>query len=295
MIIQPLIQNLDSFSSSTNIIVDVLRLDRVHPIVSGNKWYKLKYYLIKAKENSCSATVTFGGAYSNHIIATAFVCNKLALKSIGVIRGEKPTKLSHTLQDAESFGMKLVYVGREEYRNKSLIAEQYSNQEYYIIPEGGYGELGAKGASEILAGVKDLEKYTHIICSCGTGTMIAGIILSAKKNQTVIGINSLKGYPEIEQDIHKILPKGFIESKFEIINEYHFGGYAKKTNQLIEFMNKLYLKHNIPTDIVYSSKLFFAVDDLISKKYFDERSKILIIHCGGLQGNLSLPKGTLIF
>ncbi len=276
-------------------MVDVLRLDKVHPIVSGNKWYKLKYYLIDVKENNCNSIVTFGGAYSNHIVATAFVCKKLGLKSIGIIRGEKPLKLSHTLRDAESFGMNLVYVSREEYRNKSLITEQYPSPKYYVIPEGGYGELGAKGAAEILAGVNDLEKYTHIICSCGTGTMMAGIVQSAKKHQTVIGINSLKGYPEIKQDIRKILSIDFIKSKFEIFNEYHFGGYAKKTNQLIAFMNNLFAKHHIPTDIVYSSKLFFAVDDLIAKNYFPDDSKLLVINCGGLQGNLSLPKGTLIF
>ena len=276
-------------------MVDVLRLDSVHPIISGNKWYKLKYYLKEAQDNNCKTIVTFGGAYSNHIVATAFVCNKLGLKSIGIVRGEKPSKISHTLKDAESFGMNLVYVSREDYKNKNLIAEQYSNTTYYIIPEGGYGELGAKGASEILTSVNDLEKYTHIVCSCGTGTMMAGIIQSAKKNQIVIGINSLKGYPEIEQDIPKILPQNFIERRFVIFNEYHFGGYAKKTNQLIAFMNNLYAKYDLPTDIVYSSKIFFAVDDLISKNYFPIDSKLLIINCGGLQGNLSLPKGTLIF
>ncbi len=295
LITQPLIQNIDAFCNSKDLLVDVLRLDNVHTIISGNKWYKLSHYLHDASRKNCKIIVTFGGAYSNHIVATAFVCNEFGLKSIGIIRGDKPAKISHTLQDAESFGMSLVYISREEYRNKRLIIEQYSNPEYYIIPEGGYGELGAKGASEILASVNELEKYTHIICSCGTGTMMAGIIQSAKKHQTIIGINSLKGYPEIEQDIRKILPIAFIESKFEIFNEYHFGGYAKKTNQLFEFMNNLYEKHHITTDIVYSSKLFFAVDDLICKNYFLANSKLLIINCGGLQGNLSLPKGTLFF
>ena len=295
LITEPLIQNIDAFDGSEKLLIDVLRLDNVHHIVSGNKWYKLKYYLKSAKENHCNSIATFGGAYSNHIVATAFACDKLGFKSIGIIRGDKPDKLSHTLQDAESFGMDLIFVSREDYKNKNLIAEQYSNPEYYVIPEGGYGELGAKGASEILASVKESEKYTHIICSCGTGTMIAGIIQSATKHQTVIGINSLKGYPQIEQDIRKILPKDFNECNFEIFNEYHFGGYAKKTSQLIAFMNKLYLENNIPTDMVYSSKLFFAVDDLISKKYFSINSRLLVINCGGLQGNLSLPKGTLIF
>jgi 1-aminocyclopropane-1-carboxylate deaminase len=295
LIIQPLIQTLNFFGSSKDIFIDVLRLDKVHPIVSGNKWYKLKYYLKDAQENNFSSIITFGGAYSNHIVATAFVCNKLGFKSKGIIRGEKPFKLSHTLQDAEHYGMDLIFVSREDYRDKNRIAEQYSNLEYYPIPEGGYGKLGAKGASEIFECVDDLEKYTHIICSCGTGTMLAGIIHSAKKNQTVIGINALKGYPEIEQDIRKIIPADFNEREIKIFNEYHFGGYAKKTSQLIAFMNKLYLENNIPTDIVYSAKLFFAVDDLISKGYFSMNSRLLVINCGGLQGNLSLSKGTLIF
>jgi 1-aminocyclopropane-1-carboxylate deaminase len=295
LITQPVIQNTDSFCGSANVLVDVLRLDNIHHIISGNKWYKLKYYLNDAQKNKCSTIVTFGGAYSNHIVATAFVCNKVGLKSIGMIRGEKPLKLSHTLQDAEIFGMELIYVSRELYKNKSVIIERYLNPAYYIIPEGGYGELGAKGASEILSCVKDIEKYTHIICSCGTGTMIAGIIQAAKKHQTVIGINVLKGYEQIEQDILKLLNENSSQAQFEIFNNYHFGGYAKKTDQLITFMNNLYTNHHIPTDIVYSSKLFFAVDDLLSKNYFNNDARLLVIHCGGLQGNLSLPAGTLNF
>jgi 1-aminocyclopropane-1-carboxylate deaminase len=295
LLIQPPIESLQKWNSQKVDSVDVLRLDKIHPIVSGNKWYKLKYYLKDAQKNSCKTIVTFGGAYSNHIVATAFACSKLGFKSIGIIRGEKPLKLSHTLQDAEIYGMHLEYVSREEYRDKLSISDKYQSQEYYVIPEGGCGELGVKGAAEILSTVVNLEKYTHIICSCGTGTMATGIIASASENQNVIGINVLKGYSQLKQDIIALLPSNKKNKEFDIINDYHFGGYAKYSDELIKWMNNFWVKCNMPTDFVYSSKIFFAINDMIEHNYFKVSDKLLVIHCGGLQGNLSLPSGTLEF
>jgi 1-aminocyclopropane-1-carboxylate deaminase len=292
---KPITHKIEEFTTKLGATVDVLRLDVMHPIVSGNKWFKLKYYLKDAQEKQYNKIVTFGGAYSNHIVATAFVSNNIGFKSIGIIRGEKPKIFSHTLQQAKEYGMELIFTNREDYKNKISLKSNYSSKEYYTISEGGCGKLGVKGAKEILSNVDDLESYTHIICACGTGTMIAGIIESSQANQKVIGINILKGYLQMKNDIVDLLEDNFKNKEFEILNDYHFGGYAKSPEKLINWMNYFWQKEKIPTDKVYTAKLFYAVEDLILKQYFTKNSKLLVIHCGGLQGNLSLPKGTLLF
>lgn len=282
---QPFLQTLHSYSNS-NIKVDVLRLDEVHPIVSGNKWYKLQYYLREALMNKHTAIASFGGAYSNHLVALAYACKSAGLKSIGVVRGEKPQHLSHTLQHAMQYGMQLQFVSREDYCNKKLLAQQLLHQ-HYIIPEGGYGSLGAKGAATILQAV-DTSSYTHIICACGTGTMLAGIAMVALPQQQVLGICVLKGYKNLENDVQEIMDDDKKAKPFSILHQYHFGGYAKHPQTLINFINELQTKENLPTDIVYTSKLFFAVKDLLQQHYFKNGTKVLVIHSGGLQGNGSL-------
>lgn len=295
LITQPKIENIQSLGSPNSIQVDVLRLDKIHNIVSGNKWYKLKYYLKEAVKKNASTIVTFGGAFSNHIVATAFLSKELDLKCIGIIRGEKVENISHTIIQAMDFGMQIQYVSREMYKDKKIISEKYIDNKFYIIPEGGYGQLGVKGASEILETVSNLDTYTHIICACGTGTMIAGIIEASQSHQKIIGVNVLKGYYELKSDISLLLSSEAKEKQFEILNQYHFGGYAKSPNNLINFMNDFWKKEKIPTDKVYNAKLFYAVKDLINNNYFETNSKILAIHCGGLQGNFSLTPGTLVF
>jgi 1-aminocyclopropane-1-carboxylate deaminase len=290
---RPHIQHLPSLSTK-NIRVDVLRLDEIHPIISGNKWYKLQYYLLDAIENHYSSILTFGGAFSNHIVATAAACKLHHLNSIGIIRGEAPKELSHTLQQAKSFGMDLHFVSRDAYKNKTAIAENLPNKNTYQIPEGGFGNLGAKGAADILK-ITDTKIYTHIICACGTGTTLAGLIQSAQPHQQIIGINVLKGYENLKDDLLTIIDNGSSLNNFTIFNEYHFGGYAKHSKVLINWMNELWQNENLPTDFVYTAKLFFAVNDLVEKKHFTTNSQILVIHTGGLQGNLTLMKGCLLF
>ena len=291
---KPFIQKLPSFETIDGISVAALRLDEVHPIVSGNKWFKLQHYLQEAIEKKCSTIVTFGGAYSNHIVATAFACKQMNLQSVGVIRGEATAILSHTLQAAKNYGMQLHFVSREAYKNKPSILAQFNNSNTYSIAEGGYGKLGAKGAATILSCV-NTSTYTHIICACGTGTMLAGLVDAALPHQKIIGINVLKGYEKMYDDVCKILSTDKNHHPFTILNQYHFGGYAKQTKLLLDWMNELYKKENLPTDIVYTSKLFYGVNDLLQQQYFAANSNILIIHSGGLQGNFSLEKGTLLF
>ncbi|MGZ3849218.1 MAG: 1-aminocyclopropane-1-carboxylate deaminase/D-cysteine desulfhydrase [Flavisolibacter sp.] len=275
--------------------VDVMRLDLLHPVISGNKWYKLKEYLKEAKQQSKTTILTFGGAFSNHIVATAAAARLEGLKSIGIIRGERPSVLSPTLVEALHYGMELHFVSRADYRNK-LIPQQMVNQHggtLYRINEGGYGVKGMEGASAILEKVK-AQVYSHILVAVGTGTTLAGLTLACGLGQKVIGVSVLKNNFSLQQEIETLLPPGK-ERLFTLLHEYHFGGYAKYNQSLLRFMNDWYRENGIPSDFVYTGKLFFALDDLIRKSYFPPEARILVLHSGGLQGNRSLPKGSLIF
>jgi 1-aminocyclopropane-1-carboxylate deaminase len=232
---------------------------------------------------SKTTVATFGGAWSNHIIATAFAAREAGIKSVGIIRGEKPSALSLTLQQASLLGMELIYVTREDYRDKEALIKKHANENYYWINEGGYGFLGAKGAADILTTI-DASQYTHIIASVGTGTMLAGVTMAAKPKQQVIGISSMKGNLKLKEDVEKLLPCDKLNS-FTILHDYHFGGYAKHPPQLIDFIHTTQRNHNLPLDIVYTGKTFFAIKDLNEKSFFKRGSRVLMIHSGGLQGN----------
>jgi 1-aminocyclopropane-1-carboxylate deaminase len=274
--------------------IDVLRLDEIHPVVSGNKWFKLKNYLFEAIANNKKTILTFGGTYSNHIVATAAASQYYKLKSIGIIRGERPKILSHTLQQALSYDMELYFISRNDYKEKvipGVVLSTIDPNTIYIVNEGGYGKMGMLGAMEILEELNSND-YTHIIAAVGTGTMLSGIISAAHPDQKIIGIPVLKD-DSLELKIKALLPME--RQRFQLIFDYHFGGYAKTSPDLIQFMNNWYKQSGMPTDFVYTGKLFFAANDLLEKDFFPKGSKILIIHSGGLQGNLSLPQGTLIF
>lgn len=276
--------------------VDVLRLDLLHPGVSGNKWFKLREYLADAKGQGKRVLLTFGGAFSNHIAATAAACKEAGFRCIGVIRGERPPTLSHTLQGAQRDGMDLYFTSREAYKTKDIpdaVWEQYAREDIYIINEGGYGLKGRQGAESILDHCPR-GRYTHIVAACGTGTTLAGLVAAAAPEQTVIGIPVLKNYTSMEAEVNALLPPP-LHSRYALIHDYHFGGYAKHPPPLIDFMNRWYEQTGIPSDFVYTGKLFYAVDDLVQKGYFPRGSRILVVHSGGLQGNDSLSKGTLIF
>lgn len=280
--------------SNAHIKVDLLRLDLLHPIVSGNKWFKLRYYLEDAIKQGKKTIASFGGAYSNHLIAMAYAAKQLGLKSVGIIRGEASSNLSPTLLDAISYGMQPIFVNRKAYTQKNIILNEYAQMNWYWINEGGYGIKGAMGASTILQTI-DTYNYTNIVCATGTGTMMAGLIMAASTNLKITGISVLKNHFSIQNEIDTLLNNEYSNKQYEIIHGYDFGGYAKHPISLIEFMNELWQKENIATDIVYTSKLLFAVGNLIEKKYFVEGSKVLVIHSGGIQGNRSLSVGQLNF
>jgi 1-aminocyclopropane-1-carboxylate deaminase len=286
IILQPL-QNL----STQSISVATLRTDLIHPIVSGNKWFKLRFYLEEANRLKSNTIASFGGAYSNHIVALAAACKQSGINSVGFIRGEAGS--SPTLIEAASMGMKLYYISRESYQKKSEIINQHAKENWYWIQEGGYGIQGALGAATMLS-VRDCSAFTHIVCACGTGTMMAGIVAGSTSIQKVIGISVLKNNYGLEESVKKIIPLGTTKH-FEIFHNYHFGGYAKHPPALIDYMNNLFKREEVPTDLVYTAKLFYAVEDLLKQQYFGNQAAILIIHSGGLQGNRSLPSNSLVF
>ena len=278
-----------------NIEVAVLRLDEMHPVISGNKWFKLKAYLTDAAQQQKKAILTFGGAYSNHIVATAAACAKAGFLSIGIIRGEAPKTLSPTLADAQQYGMQLHFISREAYRQKAVPPEAYGvlkKSDVYRISEGGYGEKGMEGSMDILKSVA-VENYTHIIAAVGTGTMLAGLIKATAPQQQVIGISVLKNNFGAADAVAQLahIPA----ENIQILHDYAFGGYARHTPELLQFMNNWYAATGIPSDFVYTAKTFYAADELIQKGVFQVGSSLLVIHSGGLQGNRSLPAGTLRF
>jgi 1-aminocyclopropane-1-carboxylate deaminase/D-cysteine desulfhydrase-like pyridoxal-dependent ACC family enzyme len=277
---------------------DVLRLDKIHPEISGNKWFKLKYYLERAVLTQKDKLISFGGAYSNHLLALAAAARLYGFASVGLIRGEEPDILSPVLVTLKQFGMELRFLSRAEYdrQKKSLRLselEEYEQQSL-LIPEGGGGRDGVRGAEEIL---KDfpIEKYTHICCAVGTGTTLAGIINSTSAYQKKIGVSILKGTRHLEPLSPEWITFPGDLDNVQMIHEDHFGGYARYTKDLITFMNQTYASSGIPTDFVYTGKLFYSVVRMAEINAFPAGSRILILHTGGLPGNRSLAPGLLQF
>ena len=272
----------------------VLRLDEIHTVISGNKWFKLRPYLQDAAAQGKQAILTFGGAYSNHILATAAACPLYGFQSIGIIRGEAPATLSHTLKEAQQYGMQLFFTSRERYRSGIIpddVFDRFSKEGIYVINEGGYGEKGMQGSMDILKSCPT-QPYSHVIAAVGTGTMLSGLINSANAFQKVIGISVLKNNFSQEQEIQKLLHP---QKTFQLLHDFHFGGYAKYTPALLQFMNDWFAATGIPTDFVYTAKMFFAADQLIRSGFFPQGSSLLLVHSGGLQGNRSLRQGALCY
>ncbi len=280
------------------VTVTVLRLDKIHPVVSGNKLFKLQYFLEEALRSQHKTIVTFGGAYSNHLVATAFACRLAGLKSIGIVRGEKPAILSSTLQQCIDQGMQLKFISREIYALKEdedfIRSVRVEFGDCLIVPEGGYHPLGAKGAAGIMDLVADND-YSHICMAVGTATTLAGILMAANKDQTIQAIPVLKGMTDIDARVNFLTDNKPVAALLEILDYYHFGGYAKYTTVLTQFMNRCWQQFELPLDFVYTAKMFYAVMDCIKNNHYPRGSKILCLHTGGLQGNISLPPGSLTY
>lgn len=264
--------------------LDILREDTLHPLVSGNKFRKLKYNLQQALHEGHNQLLTFGGAHSNHILATAAAAKEQGLQSIGVIRGEELQDTSRwgpTLRQAASLGMTFHFVSRSAYRQKDdpgFIKELKSQfPPFYLIPEGGTNERAIQGCAEILDA--RTHHYTIVASAVGTGGTLAGLVKAKHPHQKVLGFSVLQGTFQKE-----VVARYASDTGYEITDAYSFGGYAKIDLTLIRFINDFYQQTGIPLDPVYTGKMVFGLVDRIQKGEFPENSRILAIHTGGLQG-----------
>ena len=268
--------------------LDMLRLDLLHPVISGNKWYKLRLNMKHAAENGFKTILTFGGGFSNHLVATAYAAKMFGLKSAGIVRGRYDV-LSSALMQCREAGMELIFVAKDEYKNKEdtawimNIAAHFD--ELFIIPEGGANEWGRAGAGLLKRFIKD--DYTHIAVSVGTGTTLTGLRNKTNVEQKIIGFAPMKEGDYLKEYICGHLEYGQ-DKNWALYDNWHFGGFGKWNKELLAFMNDFYAVNNIPLDIVYTSKMMYGIKQMLEDNSFSTCDKILCIHTGGLQGNSSV-------
>ncbi|MEP7168966.1 MAG: pyridoxal-phosphate dependent enzyme [Bacteroidota bacterium] len=273
----------DCVLDKSGVKIFVMREDLSHPIVGGNKFRKLKYNLEKAKAENKTTLVTFGGAFSNHIAATAFAGKENGFKTIGIIRGEKTEPLNLTLKRAIECGMKLIFIDRTTYRDKekalNVVLKYHRRKNYYIIPEGGNNYEGFNGCTEIAREI-DFD-FNYICVPCGTGTTLAGIASSLKEHQKAIGISVMKNNYSIDENVKQFCKN---QSSYQIFHDYHCGGYAKANPDLIEFMRHFIVTQAVGIECIYTGKMFYGIFDLAyNKGIFKKDDVIVAVHTGGLQ------------
>lgn len=277
-----------------NIQLYVKRDDLIHPQFGGNKWRKLKYNLEYAREKQFDTLLTFGGAWSNHIYATAAAGKYFGFSTVGLIRGEEHKPLNTTLSFAKDCGMQLHYINRAEYRQKAEAAYQNKiKQQFgdvYILPEGGSNSLALRGCAETVKEISnEIEKpFDFICCASGTGATLAGLISAINPGQTAIGFSALKGGEFLNHEVETFLQREKTNSStknWHIETGFHFGGYAKINDALIQFMSDFQLQYGFALDAVYTGKMFYGLFELIKAKRFKPGTSIIAIHSGGLQGN----------
>ncbi|MFQ5446706.1 MAG: 1-aminocyclopropane-1-carboxylate deaminase/D-cysteine desulfhydrase [Saprospiraceae bacterium] len=268
----------------------VKRDDLLHPHISGNKWRKLKYNLAEARRRRFTGLLTFGGAYSNHLAATAAAGREFGFSTAAIVRGERIEPLNPTLRFAEQCGMQFHFVSRTDYREKKAVLPEMlgiDEGKYYIVPEGGTNCLALPGCREIVAEAEvQLDSLPDYFCvPCGTGGTLAGIVDGLKGRASALGVSVLKGDFH-RKDIAALLATcgSSVPQNWSVRTDYHFGGYAKFTQVLISFINDFKAQHGIPPDPIYTGKLFFAVFDLAERGFFKKGSTVLAVHTGGLQG-----------
>ena len=287
----------DPLIKDSGIKLFIKREDLNHPELSGNKWHKLKYNLITAKENGYETLLTFGGAYSNHIYATAAAGKLFGFKTIGIIRGEEHLPLNPTLSFAISKGMKIQYVNRKSYREKNSsefiknLREKFGK--FYLVPEGGTNNLAVKGASEIISNI-DID-FDYICCACGTGGTLAGLVSGLNGRKKALGFSVLKGGGFLLNDVEKLIYEsaGKKYNNWDINLDFHCGGYAKINSELIKFIQRFKKITSITIEPIYTGKLLFGVYNLILNHYFNNGNAILVIHTGGLQGLIGMKNKVL--
>lgn len=269
-------------------------------LISGNKFRKLKYNLLFMKETGWERLLTFGGAFSNHIHAVAAAGQFYGIETIGVIRGEKTAALNPTLRFTERCGMVLHFINRSDYRDKNLIINELKKQfgDFYYLPEGGTNALAMRGTAEIVGEIKEQMNGilpSFISVACGTGGTVAGIISATEPPTQVLGFSVLKG-DFLQKDVRNLLEtlknapntegSFFSENNpnWSINTDFHFGGYARWTTELIDFINDFKQKHGVQLDPIYTGKMLFGIFKLVEMGFFRRNSSIVAIHTGGLQG-----------
>lgn len=277
-----------SFLEKAGVQLDIKREDLIHPVVSGNKFRKLKYNIRQAKAEGFKTLLTFGGAYSNHIAATAAAGKLCGFETIGIIRGaelavdlEHTLKTNATLRFASENGMQFHFISRASYSNKtSAEFEEELHQKFgscYSIPEGGTNALAVQGCEEVLTSAD--VSYDYIACAVGTGGTVSGIINSAGLHQTVLGYPALRGN-FLSTEIEKYTSK----TNWKLVTDYHFGGYGKLNTALVAFINEFRLETGVLLDPLYTGKMLFGIYDQIRNGFFSKNTRILAIHTGGIQG-----------
>lgn len=285
-IFSPVHQLNNKLFDERDLLIYTKRDDLIHPIISGNKWRKLKYLLIEAQHQQKNHLVTFGGAYSNHLLATAAAAARFGFKATGFVRGEEVN--NDTLFICRLHGMNLIFVNRDSYRDKQTLFKRYfgADEQAFFIDEGGASPEAVKGCSELINELT--QTYDHIFCAAGTGATAAGFISGIAKNKldtTCHVVPVLKNGGFIGDEINQLLPAS---APFELHTDYHFGGYGKTTDELISFVKQFVADTGILIEPVYTGKLFYALYDLAAKNHFKPGSKILAIHTGGLFGLLGM-------
>ncbi len=285
-IFSPVHQLKNKLFDEQGVEVFIKRDDLIHPIISGNKWRKLKYLLLGARAENKNHLVTFGGAYSNHLLATAAASAKFGFKSTGIVRGEPVN--NDTLFLCRLHGMQLIFADRKSYLDKQALFNQHfgNDPDAIFIDEGGSSAEGAKGCSELLNELD--ETYDHIFCACGTGTTAAGIINGINNHQLKTqfnGVPVLKNGEFIREEIDQLLTQPIT---YQLHTAYHFGGYGKTEPRLIDFIKQFTASTGILIEPVYTGKMLFALYDLASQGYFKKGEKILVIHTGGIWGLLGM-------
>lgn len=274
----PLVQLQDELLTQKKIALYMKRDDLIHPYISGNKWRKLKYYITDYYHSGKAGILTYGGPYSNHLTALASLGNLLHIATFGIIRGEKPLGLNPTIAQLLKDNMHIHFVDRNSYSNflfQRDIPSLASTQDLYIIPEGGAGPLGEKGASEIVHEIN--TPFDYIITSAGTGTTAKGLFTSLSAHQKLLVISPFKNYNFYDNDRYSPF-----DPRIQVCNEYHFNGFGKKDSALEYFIHSFQKKHEIPLDYVYTGKMMYGIMDLIAKDYFAPHSRLIAYHSGGV-------------
>lgn len=284
----PLVQLNSEFLREKAVDLWIKREDLIHPHLSGNKWRKLEFNLEERKKQRKTGILTFGGAYSNHIYATAAAGQLFDFSTIGVIRGEATLPLNPTLSFATNAGMKLDYVDRTTYRDKEKLKSIYQTQypDYYLLPEGGTNIYAIPGCARTVEELRGqlLQLPDYICLACGTGGTLAGIVSGLMGESKVLGFSALKGNFH-QQDIQQLLAEANIKDpkNWSINTDYHFGGYARRTPALDAFITDFNDNYGIPLEWIYTGKLMYGIFDLIEKDFFPKGSKIVVIHTGGIR------------